>query len=268
MGFRPTSFVPKTGLAGGYALVSTGLRMFINGNSAAASKYLTKGVGLLKPTLSYDQMNYLFTEFLILYVCSDPSLACSSTTAGSTPITSSKELQTAFPSFADSVSTVPLMLPSSPGYTIPEPAFKNLLTALVKSNGEGAPAILAQLTPQHIQQIKYAIDTMSATIGIDSAYLTPYGLLAPIEHLKSALQAIVDNGAQESAITELHKIFLSKSCVSAFGNILPTAADSLLAYVSKFFDDPTLFRDVFGLPPNPASANMGDAAYACKSGTA
>ncbi|KAG0274683.1 hypothetical protein BGZ96_004141 [Linnemannia gamsii] len=196
--------------------------MLVNGRSAVASKYLFKGVSMLKPALSQDQMNYLFTDFLIL----DPS----------------------------------------PGYTIPEPAFKNLLTALVKNDREGATAILGQLTPEHNLAIKYAIDTLRIYVGVDVQYLAPYGLLAAIDHLGLALRAVVDNKV-EDATKEFDKVFVSQPCIDAFGSILPTAADSLAAYVSKFFDDPILFHDLYNLRhASPAPVNFQDAANACRAG--
>ncbi|KAG0279036.1 hypothetical protein BGZ95_002491 [Linnemannia exigua] len=259
-------FVPKIGLAGGYVNIAAGLRMLVNGQSAKASRYLRNGVSLLKSTLSEDQMNYLLTDFLILYICSDPSLACSSTTTGFASSTGIKELQIAFSSFANSVQATPSYLPTSPGYTIPEPAFKNLLMALVKNDREGATAILGQLTPEHNLAIKYAIDTMLISIGVNEQFMAPYGLLATINHLGLALRAAVDNKV-EDATKEFDKVFVSQPCIDAFDSILPKAADSLAAYVSKFFDDPILFHDLYNLRhTSPAPVNFQDAANACRAG--
>ncbi|KAF9305342.1 hypothetical protein BGZ74_010560 [Mortierella antarctica] len=79
------------------------------------------------------------------------------------------------------------------------------------------------------------------------AYEDPYGLFVAIGHVDRALRALAQKDG-ETAAKEL------------------TAADSLAASVSKFLNDPTLFRHLYNLRYTSTSAplKIPDAATACK----
>ncbi|KAG0352155.1 hypothetical protein BG005_008376 [Podila minutissima] len=120
--------------------------------------------------------------------------------------------------------------------------------------------MLGQLTPEQFNAIRYATDTLSVIVGVDVAYEDPYGLFTTVGHVDRALRALAQKDGEIIA-KELDKTFVFQMCINAFDGI-----QSLAAYVSKFFNDPTLFRDLYNLRYTSTSAplKIPDAATACK----
>lgn len=262
MGYDRSLYVGKNGLEGGYRTASTAVRIFFGGNSAEASKLLTKSLSVLKPILSEAQLKYLFTDFLFRNICS----VCVCTPQDLAAIANNELLKRAFIVKLDTVPTTPLNTPPPPGSTvIPEPVFKNLLTALVNGDVAGADAMAGQLTSDQVTAIQYAARVMGVHLGTDPSYQHPYGLFAVGDNLARVFNAVVgkDNA---SAIKALESCFALQACIEGFSDKIPATVDELTGYVSTFFGDPALFRDLYRMHrKNTPPLKLETAAAECKS---
>lgn len=104
-----------------------------------------------------------------------------------------------FIAYVDANPLVPLDTSPADGSTaIPEPAFKNLLTALVKGDVAGADTMAGQLTSDQVNAIQYAAKAMGVYLGIDLGYQHPRGLFAVGDHLVRALDAVVQKNSAKA----------------------------------------------------------------------
>ncbi|KAF9385321.1 hypothetical protein CPB97_004923 [Podila verticillata] len=209
-GFDAILHVEKSGLERGYGLASTGIGLFFNGESAIASKFFTKSISILKAALSKDQLEYLFTDFLFRHICS----VCVCTPQDLAAISNNNDLKMFFIAYVDASPLVPLDTSPADGSTaIPEPAFKNLLTALVKGDVAGADTMAGQLTSDQVNAIQYAAKAMGVYLGIDLGYQHPRGLFA--------------------------------LCIEGFSDKIPATVNEITGFVSKVFGDAALFHDLY-----------------------
>lgn len=191
-----------------------------------------------------------------------------------------KEVMTPLPQrFASSLATnLPKLPSSSPRvsafsslsseaqlkYLFTDFLFRNICSVCVCTPQDLA-AMAGQLTSDQVNAIQYAARVMGVHLGTDPSYQHPYGLFVVGDNLARVFNAVVgkDNA---SAIKALESCFALQACIEGFSDKIPATVDELTRYVSTFFGDPALFRDLYRMHcKNTPPLKLETGAADCKS---